>query len=231
MDLDKYKQGKLTEEELDLFTGELVRAKFNQAQKDKWAKKLVVEHHIKREVPVKRKTLKLPFRKLAIAASILLLVALIPFLQNYLQPESQKLANSYLENRLSLPDIQRGTKTVDATVDLRIKANTAYANKNFIAATKAYETILDSNRREDIDYLFAGLSYLYSEQPQEAVNKLTLAQAKISEGQNFWEETNWFLSLAYLKNEEIEKARNQLKMIVEMDGFYSDKAQEILSTL
>jgi len=230
MDLDKYKQGKLTEEELDLFTGELVRAKFKQAKKDKWAEKLAEEHQIKRGKP-KGKILTFPYRKLAIAASVLLLVALIPFLQNYLQPESQQLANAYIENRLSLPDIQRGKIPSATTVDLKSKANKAYANKDFKAAAKAYEALLNSDGVEDLDYLFAGLSYLYSGNSEAAVNKLVLAQNRITQDQNFWEETNWFLCLAYIKNEELEKARNQLKMIIETDSFYSDKAQKILSTL
>ena len=229
MDLDKYKQGDLTEEELNLFTGALIRAKFNQAQKDKWAQKLATEHQIQRDAP-KVKFLQLHFRKLAIAAAILLLVALIPFLQNYLQPPSQQLANSYLENRLSLPDIKRGT-TPETTFDLRKKARDAYINKDYPTASNAYEAILNSDLAKGEDYLFAGLSNLYNDQFGQAVKKLELAQTNIAAGQTFWEETNWFLSLAYLKNEEFVKAKQLLNKIIETDGFYSDQAQKILSTL
>jgi len=230
MDLDKYKKGDLTEAELDLFTGELVRAKFNQAQKDKWAKKLAAEYEVKREIPPKAKVIQFPYKKLAIAASILLLLALIPFLQNYIQPKSQQLANTYIENRLSLPDIKRGTTSVEI-INLKTKAHKAYTNKNFKGASIAYEAFLNTEDSEGVDYLFAGLSYLYSGNSKEAVKKLTVAQTKITEGQSFWEETNWFLSLAYLKNEEIKKAQQQLKAIIKTDNFYSDKAQKILSTL
>jgi len=229
MDLDKYKQGKLNEEELDLFTGELVRAKFNQTQKEKWAKKLAAEHKIERTKP-KAKFFQLHFRKLAIAASILLILALLPFLQNYLQPEAQQLANEYLENRLSLPDNKRSTTAVDIA-DLKKQARNAYNKQDYEMASQIYEKVLNSNAVENEDFLFAGLSYLYEGQSAQAVEKLALAQAKIAKGEKFWEETDWFLGLAYLKNNDLIKARQQLKQIIQTDSFYSDKAQKILSTL
>lgn len=229
MDLDKYKQGKLNEEELDLFTGELVRAKFNQTQKEKWTKKLAAEHKIERAKP-QAKFFQLHFRKLAIAASILFLLALLPFLQNYLQPEAQQLANEYLENRLSLPDNKRSTTAVDIA-DLKKQASNAYNEQDYEMASQIYEKVLNSNVVENEDFLFAGLSYLYEGQSAQAVEKLALAQTKIAQGEKFWEETNWFLSLAYLKNNDLIKARQQLTQIIQTDSFYSDKAQKILSTL
>lgn len=228
MDLDKYKQGKLSEEELDLFTGELVRAKFNQTQKEKWAKKLATEHKIERTKP-KATFFQLHFRKLAIAASFLFLLALLPFLQNYLQPEAQRLANDYLENRLSLPDNKRSTTSIEI-VDLKKQARNAYNNQDYETASQIYEKVLNSNAVKNEDFLFAGLSYLYEGKSAKAVEKLTLAQTKIAKGEKFWEETNWFLGLAYLKNKDLIKARQQLEQIFKTDGFYSDKAQKILST-
>ncbi|MFK7978916.1 MAG: hypothetical protein AB8G86_02950 [Saprospiraceae bacterium] len=229
MDLDKYKQGKLSEEELDLFTGELVRAKFNQAQKEKWTKKLATEHKIERTKP-KVKFFQLHFRKLAIAASFLFLLSLLPFLQDYLQPEAQRLANNYLENRLSLPDNKRSTTSIEIA-DLKKQAKNAYNNQDYETASQIYEKVLNSNAVENEDFLFAGLSYLYEGKSAKAVEKLVLAQAKIAQGEKFWEETNWFLSLAYLKNKDLIKARQQLTQIIQTDGFYSDKAQKILLTL
>jgi len=229
MDLDKYKQGKLNEEDLDLFTGELVRAKFKQEQKEKWAQKLATKHQIQRTAP-KAKFIQLHFRKLAIAASILFILALIPFLQNYLQPAVQQLADGYIENKLSLPDVKRGTTS--ATIfDLKKQAQDAYNNQAYQTASKAYEAVLNSNLAKNEDFLFAGLSYLYDGKSAQAIEKLELAKEKIKLGEKFWEETNWFLSLAYLKNEDFIKARQQLTQIIQTDGFYSDKAQKLLSTL
>ena len=98
-------------------------------------------------------------------------------------------------------------------------------------ASQIYEKVLNSNVVENEDFLFAGLSYLYEGQSAQAVEKLALAQTKIAQGEKFWEETNWFLSLAYLKNNDLIKARQQLTQIIQTDSFYSDKAQKILSTL
>lgn len=229
MDIDKYKQGKLTEEELDIFTGELVRAKFNQSQKDKWAKKLAIEHQIQRDLST-AKVVSFPYRKWTIAATALLLLALIPLFRNYFQPAYLKLADNYLENELFLPDLQRGASE-ETISDLRKTAIQTYTNQDYQAASSAYEAILNSNFVKNEDYLFAGLSCLYDGNKTEAVKKLEIAQAKIKSGQAFSEETNWFLSLAYLKNGDLEKARQKLNNIVNKKGFYSDQAQKILSTL
>jgi len=155
---------------------------------------------------------------------------LIPFLQNYLQPAAQQLADTYLENTLPLPDTKRGTTSVEI-FDLKKQAQDAYNNQDYTAASKIYESVVTSNFVKNEDYLFAGLSYLYEGKTAQAVEKLAVAKTKIAQGEKFWEETNWFLALAYLKNEDSEKARQQLNNIIQADGFYSDKAQKIVSTL
>lgn len=230
MDFDKYKKGNLSEQDLDQLTGRLLRAKFRQEQKEKWTKKLVSEYNIQRSTSKKDKRFTIPFRKIAIAASILLLIGLIPFLQDFFQPEYQQLADSYIEVYLPISGIARGS-IASANSSLRVKAYNSYENGDFKQSAKYFEQIISSkNNIIPEDYLYLGLSYLNKEDLAKAIENLEMAQSKIRDS-NQLEAAEWFTTLAYIKNSNLILAEKKLSEIAMRQNYYGERANLLLQSL
>lgn len=99
-DIQKYREGSMSDEELERFTGKMVNLKLDNDLKNKWAGQLAQEHDLVRKpgaggvFPLKGRLL---WGLVSIAASILMITLFLPDL---LRPEprsARELASIYLE--------------------------------------------------------------------------------------------------------------------------------------
>lgn len=224
----KYLEGNMTVEELDAFTGLLVQARFDREKRLKWQEILEKEHRISRKPAVTKpssgRILKIGLQ-IAAGVLVLLVAGLGIYFMNQ-TPDPQQYVDTYLEEGKFRNAISRkGEIDIPA---LRLEAAEAYTREEYEVYLNRFNQILQSGQAETHDYLFAGLSYLYSDQYEQASDHFILAkqQSEREEGA-FRQEIQWFLALSLVKAEEFDQAEKALEQIETSDWNY-EKAQELI---
>ena len=137
------------------------------------------------------------------------------------------MADNFLqEDFFQNQDISKGELNI---AQLKLDAASAYNRKDFTTSIDRYEELLSSGQAESQHIFFLGLSYLYGKNYPKAIEMLTLFLEN-KDTLNFKQEAQWFLALAYLKNEEPDKARTFLKMVKE-GHWNTEKATQLLEAL
>lgn len=227
MKLDHYKQGTLTDEELETLTGELLRASFNRNRRKRWTTLLQEQYQVSENAP------PLPSKTInkrvlmwvgAIAAAILLLFVSTLALRNFTSPSYEQLADVYMEETFFInPNITKGDEDHR---QLKLDAIYAYNEHDFAKAIQYYENLIEQGQTEDGNYFYLALSYLYNQQHTKAIEKLVLLDGN----DRFQEEQQWFLALAYLKADQVDMAKNTLSQIKPNMWNYN-KAQKLLEKI
>jgi len=185
------------------------------------------ENNIKREA----KILFLP-KKWFAAASIILLLGLGSwFVKVTYLPSNQKIYSDNFEAyRNIIQPIVRGSKVNT----IEYKAFVAYENRDCHKAINLF----NSSKNADTEYIqfYKAMCYLSLSKTTEAINLLLpIATAGFQDNsqKDFKGIAKWYLALAYLKNEEKEKAIYQFSLIANHpnDSFKKEEASKILSYL
>ena len=231
-EIKKYRQGNMQAEELDNFTRKFINAKFNADKKNRWEKMLKEQHDVDRNTSSPKTKPKIKTRKLymlaaAVAAAILLLIVANPIIQSFSAPSYEQLASNFIDQGFyENQEVSKGEENVE---QLKLNAVFAYNQKDFPTAIKHWEAVVSSAAADETAYFFLGLSHLYNKTYDNAITNLQKAQG-FENTNKFEEETRWFLSLAYLKNGDLENAKTALLSINE--GMWNhDKALQLLNEL
>ncbi len=231
--MDQYKNDQLNEKELDDFTRQIIRAKFRKEKKEKWTKKLENLHKIKREgsksVNVWKKIRQKRF--LAIAAAFLfLIISMLLIIRNASEPKAIQLAETYLnENKFPNPIATKSSQ--EKPSELRLNMAEAYNKENFIEAINLGEQLIKTSEAKSEDFFFLGLSYLYNNDPQNAITSLLKFRLEETKTNQFEQENRWFLALAYIKATDFEKAKQELQFIVNRKDWNANIAEQLLKAL
>lgn len=223
--LEKYKKGLLTKEELSNFTDVFMRAKYDDDRQNRWQKTLAGQHQVKRDKPEKTRRIYLWAASAAAAVAIIVFMLFSnPFTANasYEQLADAFLSEEFYENQ----EMIKGDQDVE---QLNLQAIFAYNNKDFSTAIHHYETIVANGAATYEHYFFLGLSYLYTEQPVDAITNLLKVPESNAAGK-FIQESRWFLALAYLKNQDLDNGMIVLRSITPAMWKY-DEAQQLLEVL
>jgi hypothetical protein len=160
------------------------------------------------------------YRWFAIAASFVGIVLISTFSIYYFPEKSS--SNLYATYFQPYPNevapVVRGQNLNTPITD----AFQAYENENYKLSSKLFEDI-----PEDYALLYGGISNLEIDQNQKAINqfkKLSLQKDK------YQEISEWYLALAYLKNNETKNAKEVLNSIGQNQQFY-EQATELLRNL
>jgi hypothetical protein len=168
------------------------------------------------EIPKEKKN----YRWLAIAASFVGILFITIFSIYYSSEKSS--TNLYAAYFQPYPNevapIVRGQNSSSPNTD----AFQAYEKEDYELSAKLFENI-----SEDYALLYGGISNLEIGQTQKAINQLKSLSLQNS---NYQDVAEWYLALAYLKNNETEKAKKVLNSIDKNQQF-SEQAVELLSNL
>jgi len=104
-----------------------------------------------------------------------------------------------------------------------------YDNKDYKSALKLFDELLATDPDNYDALFFAGVSSLCENNPDKAITYLKKVTA-IYNGKYF-EDSKWYLALAYIKKDMKEAAINLLKEVITMKGNYKLKAEETLNSL
>lgn len=231
--LKKYKSDdSLSGEELEKATRDLLSAKFNEERRAAWKAQLAKDHAVQRTIV---QEVKLPKRRrflyvaMAAAAALLFLLVAFPFIRQSSDTSVQALAMEYLEEPYPNNMMKKGEQT--SIPETRLKAIAAYNQTDYIDAKGFYKQIIQSDEVEVGDYLYLGLSELYTENYADAVAYLEEAKPLTITNHKFEQEVNWFLSLAYVQNQQVEDARLLLQTIVRDKTWMHQNASKLLEQL
>lgn len=185
------------------------------------------------EENVKKKSLfRLVPKKWMVAASLLLITTLgIWSVKSLYYPSNEVIYEDYFQaDRNTVQPVVRGENL--NTIEYR--AFVAYEAQDYYKAINLFNSVKTPDEAYIIYY--KGLCFLALEKSDEAIALLTEVATKPAlEGKSadFREKANWYLAMAYLKNNETEKAISSLSLIIDnpSSNFKKQEAQEILGYL
>ena len=224
--LEQYKKGEMTAEELESFTDSFMRAKYDNDRKNRWENKLSTEQGINQTAP-EAKSRRLYLWVAVAAAVLLLLLAYKPIIQSFNSPGYEQLAEAFItDNFYENLEISRADQDI---TQVNLDAIAAYNQKNFETAITHFETIVAQGIATDKQFFFLGLSHLYSQEYDDAIANFIEAK-NVNDKSKFKQDIQWFLSLAYLKNEDLVNGKSALLSISKGQWNY-DKAQQLLEAI
>jgi hypothetical protein len=228
--LKQYSSGNMKDEDMEKITERLINQKFDKEKKDAWKQLLKEQYGIEKEaLPQTSNNIVFIRRLVAVAAALGLLISAF-FLFRSPQPTYQQLADNYIEELPIMADqlvFRKGQFQEEAT---RISANEAYIKQNFEAAIGYWEELITNNTANNYDRFYLGVSYLRQKisQPNQAIDLLLQSKEQVP---SLEQETNWILSLAYIRAGDVNNARTLLQSIVSEQAYMAEKAQELLDEL
>ncbi len=228
--LQKYIDGKLSEEELEQFSEQLIQAKLDHDKKRRWAQLLEAEHGVAKKPS--RKSIwnrKTGLFGLLLAASLAIVVAFFSLSQADPADAYIALADQQISRLSIMGDpafFRKGQHEVDS---LRKEANLAYVGKKYEASIRLWEQVILAGKARPEDHFYLALCQLQKAPSEPRLAIASLGEARASQG--LQEEISWVMALAYLKAGELELARGQLRRIVEEQAYMAAEAEGLLLEL
>ena len=171
-------------------------------------------------------------KKWFVAASIAIIVSLGGYsIKTHYYPSNQAIFKTYFQSgRNTIQPIVRG----ESLNTIEYRAFVAYEAHNYHKAINLFNSV--KNHDEAYINFYKGLSYLELGKLREAIDiLLPIANANYLEGKSahFNDKAMWYLALAYLKNNDKEKAGSVLFLITKKpEGtFKKEEAQELFEVL
>lgn len=229
--IEQYLNKEMGEVELDNFTEKLIQYRFDKKQKAIWAAKMEKELQITRSDASVVAKKRISWKSIAaMAASILLAVTTTIFYQsNFSQRPPQRMAMNMLEKE---DGIFSGGNTRKGANDISVSRGAFYNachDKAYLKAIELGKKLEENGNLESIDYFAIGQLYLFTKKPNEAI--LNLEKFLELNKKNYPDETRWFLSLAYILNNQESDAKKELKYIINNEGWKTEEATKLLESL
>jgi tetratricopeptide (TPR) repeat protein len=170
----------------------------------------------------RRKNLKLTAYTVLSLAAVFFILFFIPGIwqQNNYEELFASAYQVYPNDYLPVDANFRGDARIDS---LELAAMTAYENKDFLNAESKLKEILQTGENHELRF-FLAMSQLENAKPDDAIESLQ-ALYSLSENFKYYEQTRWYLALAYLKIQRKDEAKRLLNELSEIKGYYWDKAK------
>lgn len=229
--IEKYLEGAVTEQEADELTRHLLKNKFDKETRNRWKQMLKEDYHLDRSGNSQggAKTFRLGPIIMSVAAGMLLLIGVFGVYQWGQETSANQLVAQHLEQDNLTYNVVR--KDTASQLPIRQKFSEAYNQGDYHPAVQFGEELLRTAVVNTDDYFFLGLSYLYLNDFPGAVSYLKEARDMVGPKGRFSGEINWFLSLAYVQNGDLEAAKKLLQLIAEGGDWRSKEAAELLNKL
>jgi tetratricopeptide (TPR) repeat protein len=162
---------------------------------------------------------------MAAASLTVILVVSYFFLFSPDTRDAQQLFSAYYKPYYNVIDDYKrgGNATPSETEAFRL-----YEQKEYESAINAFEKGL-SEDPENIPLLFyGGLSYLAADEMDKAISMLDRV---VTSKHTLKEAAEWYLALAYLKNNDLLQSKKIVEDIAGHEGAYKDKATSLLQEL
>lgn len=230
--LKKFKAGLSTDKDADDLTRKVIRQSVESEQWLRWQEKLSKQYNINRNENPKTLLPKAqPINRwfLGIAAGVAILIISIVALKTSPPANVNQLASEYLAaNQFPHPLEHRSKGSEEALSQLRNQAASAYIKRDYPSAIALGEKIVQQSPQVTTDdYFFLGLSYLYDNTDNRAVEYLRKAQLASQNSNRFKQEIDWYLALALIKDHQYEAAQSALDHIIENNQWRTKEAKAL----
>lgn len=117
-------------------------------------------------------------------------------------------------------------RSVEDNNAILIKAINAYENKNYVEASSLFETLSEGENNLYLYYaLLSKLSSPSTESVSSQINTLLQTKNPMIE-----EQLRWYLAISYIKDGDLEKAKNTL-LIIKPDQYNYSLSRELLNEI
>ncbi len=250
--LNKFYANQLTEAVEEQLIKQLFEVKFDKEHKERWEHLLTEQYNIppnqstiakvaqpkSRNLPnavppLHQSSVFTRFRKwLSVAAIFICLLGLsllYPMFSSTNTANYMQLVDNYLvEKHFAPPQTRMATQTVS---ELWARATESYQNGDYEASAQHIQHIVDRGTATTEHFFYLGLSYLYQTQTDYPNAIQSFLQARQLNQHQYEDEISWYLSLAYVKNKELDNAKKELKNIVEKGNWKELEAKKLLESL
>ncbi len=164
-------------------------------------------------------------------AAILLLGVGVLGIYRIMAPTSSpyQLAEQHLEESYPMPTI-RGGQVLEGENERWQAVVDAYQKKDYTMATTLIEKAILVDGEAGKRYFYLGLSYLQQDPPQ-AQKAIAPLQKVLASKNRYQEQAAWYLALAYLGSDQLEKGKTQLQQIVDKETWKAKEAAALLGDL
>ncbi len=186
-----------------------------------------IEEHVK-----KKSLFMIVPKKWMVAASLLLITTLgLWSVKSLYYPSNEVIYKDYFQvDRNTIQPVVRG----ESLKTIEYRAFVAYEAQDYYKAINLFNSVKTPDEAYIIYY--KGLCFLALEKSDEAIallSEVATKQGLDGKSADFKEKANWYLAMAYLKNNETEKAISRLSLIINnpSSNFKKQEAQEVLGYL
>ena len=202
----------------------LINAKFD-AERQLALEQTLAKHGIHRKEKAAKRISLRPV--LAIAASVLVLVALGWYFFGPSDSAAQQMALGYLENPHQLVggSVRGGEATIAQD---KAKATEAYNNQQYGTALQFLESIEDQGAGDTDTYFLKGLCLMYQETPDYAAALQGFETVRRLDGNSYTDEINWYAGLCYIMTDQLDTAKSSLEKVAKSASSRKYKDAEML---
>ena len=227
-------------------TAAFVHAQYQLRRKKELAQLLKQQQAQNPKPPIQSRTrIVRLYRRIAVAVAVLLFISLGVY-WSVQSSRADQLATAYLEVKHLSPELPRGlvdslgqiteineTTLSNPNIPSLVKwkmAGIAYSNNRYETAIFAIEQCIKAGHAEAEQYFYLGLCRLYQTPPEYAQAILNLTRV-VQTTNEFEEEARWYLGLVYLQVNQRDRAKIQLKKIVDNQHWKHQEARKLLEHL
>lgn len=164
-------------------------------------------------------------KKLAIAASIIIIAILSSIVFYTSKPLNEKLFNQYY----TAYDASVITRSDNTTTDDLIVAIQLYDKKQYNEAIIKFDKILKIDHNNTAARFFISVSYMETKAFEKAIENLN--QVIANHDTAFLEHAEWYLALCYIKTNQLKEAKKIIGQIKAGDSYYRAQASDLMAKL
>ena len=138
---------------------------------------------------------------------------------------NEKLFAEYFQPYPSLVPIERGDQPENELQNALMK----YEARDYADALESFHKVIAAEPDNRVAHFHAGIASLALDDRQAAIASFQTVIA-LGNGE-LTQLSQWYCALAYLKNDELDRARLLLEQIIAANGVFSPQAEELLQRL
>lgn len=173
---------------------------------------------VRNVIEANRKSQKKPFFLIAASFSLLVSASVLYYFLSS-SNETESLTFAYLQ---PFPDVVTNRSKEGSSINLL-----SYNIGNYTSAIDELSAQFEL-AHDPLTGLYLGTSYLLSDQAEKAMEIFERIEGKEAQ---LTEDIQWYKSLAMIKLNQIKKAKESLKSLIESQSSYSEKASQLLEDL
>jgi tetratricopeptide (TPR) repeat protein len=228
---DKYRTNSTNEDELGAMTQQLVKQKFDHELRQKMTHRLREEYGITRDGESGVRIVRMKVLRWSLSVAAALLIGIVAWqVVGDRSPSYQSLTKEYLAAHYPNNELRKGATEIS---EKRGAAIAAYNKGDFETSARLREEIARMPEANTEDFFFLGISYLYQDPPkgEQAIGPLEKAVSDPTGTGLIQEETEWYLTLAYVEAGRFAAAREMLNKKIRNGGWNASKVRDLLHSL